>query len=207
MTSSLDGKRLKQVIDPTVAKAFSHPLRGHVWVAVCERGVVSPTEVAADLGLEVSEVSYHFRELQRRNLIKLVRTMQRRGFNEHFYEPCIPVLYFDDFDWMSLPEAMRSTLSAGLMRQIIEEMIEALNSGSFESRARHLSQTWLFVDEQGWDEVMRTIDAALARLQAIQRCCVDRLGETSEPGIPVAALMASFETAAGVSSGDATRPL
>ena len=86
--ASLHGKKLKQVIDPTVAKAFTHPLRGHVWVTLFERGELpaqrkSPTE----LDLEVSEVSYHFRELKRRNLIRLVRTVPRRGFDEHFYEP------------------------------------------------------------------------------------------------------------------------
>ena len=68
----LDGKKLKQVIDPTHAKVFTHPLRGHVWVTLFERGVVSPTEIANELELEPSDVSYHFRELNRKDLIRLV---------------------------------------------------------------------------------------------------------------------------------------
>ncbi|HEY7456592.1 MAG TPA: hypothetical protein VH703_04895, partial [Solirubrobacterales bacterium] len=43
---NLDGKELKQVIDPDLAKAFTHPLRSHVWVTLFERGEVSPVEVA-----------------------------------------------------------------------------------------------------------------------------------------------------------------
>jgi len=201
--ASLQGKKLKQVIDPTVAKAFTHPLRGHVWVTVCERGIASPTEIADELGLEVSEVSYHFRELKRRNLIRLVRTVPRRGFDEHFYEPCMPALHFDDFDWMKLPAQIRSTFSADMLRQIIEELVDALDAGSFDARSRHLSRTWLSVDERGWKELMRAMKAALDRIQAIQERSTKRRETSSEPGIPVSVMLASFETIVNVSRREA----
>ncbi len=203
--ASLQGKKLKQIIDPTVAKAFTHPLRGHVWVTICEKGIASPTEIADELGLDVSEVSYHFRELKRRNLVKLVRTVQRRGFDEHFYEPCTPILHFDDFDWMEIPAPIRSTFSADILRQIIEELIGALEAGSLDARNRHLSQTWLLVDERGWKELMRTVRTALDRILAIQERCTKRREESSEPGIPVSVMLASFETAASISQRDAGR--
>lgn len=197
--ASLHGKKLKQVIDPTLAKAFTHPLRGHVWVAICEKGIASPAEIAAELELDVSDVSYHFRELKRRKLIRLVRTVPRRGFDEHFYEPCTPVLHFDDFEWMEIPTSIRSSFSADLLRQIIEELIEALNGGSFDSRSRHLSQTWLSVDERGWKELMRAVQAALDRILAIQERCAERRKTSLEPGIPVSLVLASFETVAAIS--------
>src|SRR5260221_12408260 len=109
--ASLKGKNLKQVIDPTLAKAFTHPLRGHVWVTICEKGIASPAEIAGELELDVSEVSYHFRELKRRKLIRLVRTVQRRGFDEHFYEPCTPVLHFNAFERIERCAAIRSPFS------------------------------------------------------------------------------------------------
>lgn len=203
--ASLQGKKLKQVIDPTVAKAFTHPLRGHVWVTVCERGIASPTEIADELDLDVSEVSYHFRELKRRNLIRLVRTVTRRGFDEHFYEPCVPALHFDDFDWMKLPEPIRTTFSADMLRQIIEELVDALDSGSFDARSRHLSRTWLSVDERGWKELARVMKAALIRIQAIQERSTKRREASSEPGIPVSVMLAAFETVANVSQEEAGR--
>ena len=203
--ASLQGKKLKQVIDPTVAKAFTHPLRGHVWVTVCERGIASPTEIADELDLEVSEVSYHFRELKRRNLIRLVRTVPRRGFDEHFYEPCMPALHFDDFDWMKIPAPIRSTFSAGMLRQIIEELVEALEVGSFDARSRHLSRTWLLVDERGWRELTRALKTALDRFQAIQERSAKRRKTSSEPGIPVSIVLASFETIASISRREAGR--
>lgn len=201
--ASLHGKQLKEVIDPTLAKAFTHPLRGHVWVTLFERGVVSPTEIADELGIDVSDVSYHFRGLKRRKLIRLVRTVQRRGFDEHFYEPIAPAFYFDDADWMKLPLGVRSTFSGEMLRHIIEQLTSALGAGSFDARSRHLSRTWLMVDERGWKELMRAMQQALDRIQAIEERCAERRALSSEPGIPVAAVMASFETAGSISQREA----
>lgn len=201
--ASLDGKNLKQVIDPTLAKVFTHPLRGHVWVTLFERGVVSPTEVANELELDVSDVSYHFRELKKRKLIKLVRTVQRRGFDEHFYEPVAPALKFDDAAWMKLPAGIRATFSGEMLRQVIAALTEALNAGSFDARDRHLSQSWLLVDERGWKELMRTVERALDQIVAIQTRCAERRQASSEPGIPVAVVMASFETPESLASHEA----
>ncbi len=201
--ASLQGKKLKQVIDPTLAKAFTHPLRGHVWVTLFERGVVSPAEIADELELDVSDVSYHFRELKRRKLIRLVRTVQRRGFDEHFYEPIAPAFNFDDADWMKIPPGIRSSLSGEMVRQIIDQLVDAVQAGSFDARSRHLSQTWLTVDEQGWKELMRAGQAALNRVLAIQERCDERRKASSEEGVQVAVVLASFETAASLAQRNA----
>jgi DNA-binding transcriptional ArsR family regulator len=203
--ASLDGKNLKQVIDPTVAKAFTHPLRGHVWVTICEQGIASPTEIANELDLDVSEVSYHFRELKKRKLIKLARTVQRRGFDEHFYEPIAPALSFDDADWMSIPAPIRSTLTADMLRQIIKELIDALGSGSLDARDRHLSRTWLMVDERGWKELGRAMQATLDRVQAIHERCAKRRGDSLGSAIPVSVILGSFETVASISKRESGR--
>lgn len=187
-------KKLKQVIDPTLAKAFTHPLRGHIWVTLFERGVASPAEIAKELDLDVSEVSYHFRGLKRRRLIRVVRTVPRRGFDEHFYEPIAPVFDFDDAEWMRLPVGIRESFSGEMVGQIIEQLTDALESGSFDDRSRHLSQSWLMVDEQGWRELMRTMQRTLDRVEAIKQRCAERRQASGERGISVSVPMAAFET-------------
>jgi len=190
--ADLQGKKLKQVIDPTLAKAFTHPLRGHIWVTLFERGVVSPTEI----DLDVSDVSYHFRGLKRRGLIKVVRTVPRRGFDEHFYEPIAPAFDFGDAEWMELPAGIREGFSGEMVRQIITQLTAAVESGSFDKRSRHLSQSWLLVDEQGWRELMRTMQRTLDRVDAIKQRCAERREASGEQGIPVSVPMAAFETPA-----------
>lgn len=194
--ADLQGKKLKQVIDPTLAKAFTHPLRGHIWVTLFERGVVSPTEIANELDLDVSDVSYHFRGLKRRGLIKVVRTVPRRGFDEHFYEPVAPIFEFDDAEWMELPAGIRESFSGEAVRRIIEQLTDALGSGSFDNRSRHLSLSWLMVDEQGWGELMRTMQRTLDRVEAIKQRCAERREASGEQGISVSVPMAAFETPA-----------
>jgi len=195
------GKRLKQIIDPTLAKAFTHPLRGHILVTLCEKGVASPKEVAEEAGLDVSEVSYHFRELKRRKLINLVRTEKRRGFAEHFYEPTSPVLFFDEEEWMRIPQRLRTTLSADMLGQVVRDLMAALEAGSFEARGRHLSRTLLTVDERGWEELSQVAEEALNQVLAIQKRCVKRNdGSMAKGGIPVAAVITFFETAMGSST-------
>lgn len=198
--ASLHGKQLKQVIDPTLAKAFTHPLRGHVWVTICEKGVASPKEIADELELDVSEISYHFRELEKKKLIKLLRTVRRRGFIEHFYKPVSPAFHFDDSEWMQIPAGIRATLSGEVLRQVIEELTAACKAGSFDARSRHLSRTWVLVDEQGWDELMQVAQDAVTQVLSIQKRCAKRRKKVSAPAmIPVSVVMASFETAASVS--------
>jgi len=137
----LDGKKLKQILDPSFAKVFTHPLRNHVWVTLFERGLVSPAEIAHELGLEPSDVSYHFRELIGRGLIRLVRTEQRRGFEEHFYEPIAPAVNFDDREWMRIPKGVRSGFSAELLRQICRSFVGAVDARDRAGERRLVGQT------------------------------------------------------------------
>ena len=201
--ANFDEKKLKQVIDPTLAKTFTHPLRGHVWVVLFEKGEASPTEIADELELEVNEVSYHFRKLSRRGLIKVVRTEKRRGFDEHFYQPVMPAFDFDDVEWMKLPHGIRASFSGEMLRQIITSFVDALQAGAFDARERHLSRGWLLVDERGWREMQRAAQRALDQFQAIHRRCAERGRGSTEPRIPVSVVIAAFETVASISAQEA----
>lgn len=199
----LDGKQLKQIIDPTLAKVFTHPLRGHVWVTLFERGVVSPTEIANELEIETSEVSYHFRKLRGKGLIRLLRTVQRRGFDEHFYEPIAPGLDFGDKEWMRVPRGIRSSFSGDLLRGITSSFADSLAAGVFDARNRHLSRTWLRLDERGWSELMRLMRRTLERFQAIQERSAERCKDSPRELISVEVVMAAFETAASIAERQA----
>lgn len=77
--------RLRQVLDLRLTKALAHAMRGHI-VAVLNERVVSPNEVAKELGMDVAYVSYHFRVLRDDyGLIEQVSAGERRGSREHFY--------------------------------------------------------------------------------------------------------------------------
>jgi len=202
--ANLDGKKLKQVIDPTLAKAFTHPLRGHVWVTLFERGEASPSDIASELDLKVDDVDYHFRELARRGLIRLIRTQRgQRGFDKHVYKPVSPALDFDDARWMELPEEIRVAFSGEMVRRFFEGITDALESGSFDARNRHLSQSWVLVDERGWKELAVAAREALERFLAIGELASTRCETSGAARIPVCLAMALFETAGSISKRQA----
>jgi DNA-binding transcriptional ArsR family regulator len=194
--------KLKQIIDPILAKALTHPLRGHILLMLGERGVASPKEIGAELGIGVQEVSYHVRNLKARGLIRLVRAEQRRGVKEHYYELSEPLIYLDDEEWRRLPRQIKSRFNLSLLRIAMADAVEALRAGTFDTPDCHHSRMTMPVDAQGQREVADVLNRALEELIEIQSNCAKRMTLPSEQATPIAVYVSAFETAAGVKRSD-----
>jgi DNA-binding transcriptional ArsR family regulator len=191
-----DGK-LKKVIDPTVAKALSHPFRSHILVTLGDR-IASPKEIADELGIDPRDLDYHIKVLIGVGMIRLVRTEKRRGAREHFYELIEPLFNFDDREWSKMPELIQSSFSASLLRIVVDEAVEALQAGTFNARANHQSRTPLILDERGYDKVTKLMDETLQKVLEIGKKSAQDLNTMGKEGIPAEVFMVGFETAAGV---------
>jgi DNA-binding transcriptional ArsR family regulator len=196
--------KLKQVIDPGVAKALSHPLRGHILMTLGER-VASPNEIAKELGLAARDLDYHVKVLVEVGMITLVGAEQRRGVKEHFYELRKPALYFDTRDWRRMPEPIRTRFSASLLKTVIDEAVEALEAGTFDARTSHQSRTPMVLDEEGWSEVTRVMCGALDQVLEIERRSAENLQRSGREGIPIEVFMIGFETAPRPAGGHEPR--
>jgi DNA-binding transcriptional ArsR family regulator len=83
-------------------KAMSHPLRAAVLRILSERAA-SPAEMARELGTELSNVSYHAKQLVAFECAELVEIRVVRGALEHFYRATeLPVI--DVEEWLTLDE-------------------------------------------------------------------------------------------------------
>jgi DNA-binding transcriptional ArsR family regulator len=193
--------KLKQIIDPVLAKALTHPMRGHILLVIGERGVASPKELGRALRMDLKEVSYHVRSLKARRLIRLVRTERRRGVREHYYELTEPLVYFDDSDWERLPRQIKGRFSFSLLKTAVADAVDALRVGTFDTADCHHSRMTMPVDEQGRREATEVLRTALDRLVEIQHGCAARMTLPSDEAIPFAVYMAAFETAAGAERG------
>lgn len=189
--------KLKQIIDPVLAKALTHPLRGHILLMLGERGVASPKEIGDALDIGVQEISYHVRSLKARALIRLVRTEQRRGVKEHYYELVEPLVYVDDEDWKHLPRQIKARFSASLLKVLMADAVDALRAGTFNRGDCHHSRLTMPVDAQGQREVVDVLNDALERLVEIQQGCAERMTLPSDEAIPIAIYVSAFETANG----------
>jgi DNA-binding transcriptional ArsR family regulator len=195
---SKDGleRKLRQVMDPAVAKALSHPLRSHILVTLGDR-IASPTEIARELGLAARDLDYHVKVLTEIGMIRLVRTEQRRGVQEHFYELARPILNIDDQRWRGIPAEIRGLLSTSLLQLTVDDALAALRAGTFNARDSHQSRTSMILDEQGWADVTGVMRRALEEMLGVRRESERRQRASTGRGIPVEVVMMGFETAAG----------
>jgi DNA-binding transcriptional ArsR family regulator len=191
-------KKLRQVIDPVLARALAHPLRSHILMTLGDR-VASPSEIAKELGMNARDLSYHFGILAEIGMIKLVRTEKRRGALEHFYGLDLPLglIYLDDEEWRRIPEAVRSSFGISHLQVVLDEAVDALRAGTFNARDNHNSRVPMIVDEEGRTEVLKLMDETLERMLQIRQACSQRRAKGTRDGMPMEVFMIGFETAAG----------
>jgi hypothetical protein len=192
----LEEKKLKRLIDPVLASALAHPLRGHILVTAAELGEVSPAYVGAELDVPAHSTNYHFERLRRSELIRQVRTEPRRGFTEHFYSVSEPIFLFDDDEWERMPRQLRGAIGGELGTSVLRDLRDALKAGALSEDDMHLSRVWIRTDEKAREELREIDREALERKMAIKQRCERRL-EHSGPGagVQMTFIAASFESA------------
>jgi DNA-binding transcriptional ArsR family regulator len=71
----------------TLLAALRHPVRREMLERVVgQDGAISPRQIAEQLGMPLSNVSYHVRVLVEFKMLQLVETRPKRGSIQHFYE-------------------------------------------------------------------------------------------------------------------------
>jgi DNA-binding transcriptional ArsR family regulator len=187
------GAEASEIVDPRIVKALSHPLRVQILATLSHR-TISPAEYSREYGKPLSDVAYHFRALEKLECAEVVRTAPVRGSTQHFYRGTRrPVL--NDRAWQELPQAIQAGISGAALQDLIGRVAEAVRSGTFDSRPdRHLSWTPLTVDEQGWDELMEILEAALAQATEAEIAAAKRIAKSGEEGINATFALVGFES-------------
>lgn len=179
-----------------LVRAIGHPLRARALASFNER-TCSPKEIAAELGVPVSKLSYHVKVLRDCGCIELVTTVPRRGATEHFYRGTTKS-FFNDAHWERLSRHAKGGISIAGLKMIVDKAGAAVEAETFDSRGtRHLSCTSLVVDEMGWDRIAGILDEALGRVLEVQAESALRLAESAGDGIRATVSLLSFESPAG----------
>jgi DNA-binding transcriptional ArsR family regulator len=177
---------------------MAHPLRVQSLTLLTER-VASPKELARQLGVGVTKLSYHIRELEKVGLIELVDEKKRRGAVEHFYRATIrPMLDNEESEKLSLEE--RQAFSACIVQRTIWDVARAFDAGTIDERVdRHLTRAPLLVDEEGWRELVEIHAEALQATLDAQAASAERIAQSKgeSEGIHVSASIFCFEVPEG----------
>jgi DNA-binding transcriptional ArsR family regulator len=186
----------KTGVDQRLVRAIGHPLRLRLLTIFNER-VASPSDLAAELGEPIGNVSYHTRILARLGCVELVRTKQVRGAVEHYYRAVVrPV--FSDEDWAELPLSIRKSLAGAVLTEIATDTGASATEGGFDRDEVHLSRSTLTLDQQGWQDLNVALQEIYDQALEIQAQSAARLHSdgASDSEAAVLALML-FEPAGG----------
>jgi DNA-binding transcriptional ArsR family regulator len=196
---------------PTAAEqrllmALGHPVRAEA-LSILNTRVASPAEIARALGLDVSNVAYHVRQLHGYGCIELVETRRSRGATEHFYRG-VAQKYLDAGFWEQLSHSVRSAISLTALRVIFTAIRDAVLAGTFDRRKdRHLAVVTYELDGRAWEEIGALYDETLERTMEIAVEAADRLDEARPSGGTLRAtfVQLAFESPVGTSRSDLPR--
>jgi DNA-binding transcriptional ArsR family regulator len=176
-------------------KAMSHPLRASVLRILADR-TASPAEMARELDEELSNVSYHTKQLVEFECAELVSTRPVRGALEHFYRATERHL-IDSEEWEELDPVMAEDLVCEFMQKILDDFVASARAGIIGSDASfHLTRTPLVLDEQGMKEALEAHERARLEILDIEARSAARMLESGEEGVNVSTSQGCFEVPA-----------
>lgn len=160
-------KDITDIQDPRLVKALAHPLRVRI-LAILENRTASPSEIAEELGLRLTNVSYHVRILAEYKLIKLVRRTPRRGAVEHHYK-ALGRMQISDSAWGDAPDVVKEAFVGAILAQASAYVNKAAAEGGFDAPEAHISRQPVILDAQGWRELSRDTLALMERARQIEK--------------------------------------
>jgi DNA-binding transcriptional ArsR family regulator len=173
-------------------KAMNHPLRAAVLDILANR-ISSPAEMARELDEELSNVSYHTKQLVEFECAELVSTRPVRGALEHFYRATERHL-LDTEEWEEIEPLIAEGLVCEFMQKILDDFVKSARAGVVGSDAEfHLTRTPLVLDQEGLTEALAAHERAREELLEIEVRSAARLVKSGEQGTNVSSSQGFFK--------------
>jgi DNA-binding transcriptional ArsR family regulator len=166
-------KPITEIDDPRLVKALAHPLRVHI-LRVLQDRVASPSELASELDVRLTNLSYHVRFLERLELLELVSTKPRRGAVEHYYR-ARGRLRITDKAWAQVPAIVKNAMVAATLDQTTRYVHAAASTGGLDHQLAHLCRQPMVLDEAGFKELAVAVKQLLERANGIEAGSAKRL--------------------------------
>jgi DNA-binding transcriptional ArsR family regulator len=178
--------------DKTLLAVVGHPVRARAFMVLAER-TASPSEIAAALGVDLNDVSYHVRRLEELKVIELVDTQQVRGAVKHYYRAIQKPLVWAE-EYARAPQDERNDLAREVAQVLFADVTGAIASEDFSSRSDNcVSRVPMVVDEEGWSEVSAIMERTLKEVMEAQARSEERGLETGTDGIRAEVGLLLFE--------------
>jgi DNA-binding transcriptional ArsR family regulator len=173
-------------------KAMSHPVRAAALRILTER-TASPAEMARELDEELSNVSYHTKQLVEFECAELVSTRPVRGALEHFYRATERHL-IDTDDWEELDPVVAEDLVCEFMQRILDDFVASARAKLIGAdKDFHLTRTLMQLDAEGLQEALEAHERARLEVVEIAARSAERMVESGEQGVNISTSQGCFK--------------
>lgn len=173
-------------------KAMSHPLRAAILRIIADR-TASPAEMSRELDEELSNVSYHTKQLVEFECAELVSTRPVRGALEHFYRATERHLV-DTEEWEELEPVIAEDLVCEFMQKILDDFVVSAKAKLIGGdKDFHLTRTPLVLDRKGLQEALEAHERARLEILEIETRSAERMIDSGEAGTSVSTVQGLFK--------------
>jgi len=173
-------------------KAMSHPLRASILRILADR-TASPAEMARELEEELSNVSYHTKQLVEFECAELVSTRPVRGALEHFYRATERHM-IDTEEWEELDPLVAEGILCEIMQRMLDDFVASAKVQLIGGdKDFHLTRTPLVFDAEGLQEALEVHEKARLEILEIEARSAARMVKSGEEGINVSSSQGLFK--------------
>lgn len=177
-------------------KAMAHPVRAATLRYLHSHGTANPAEVASALDEDVSNVSYHMKELVKFGCAELVSLEPTGSTVKHIYRATQGHLV-EAGDWEHLPDEVKESHVVECGELAFGDLQAAIRAGTV---GRPDDETWAVVrfpmrslDRQGLEEVVAIAERAYYEAEEIPERALERMRKSGEEPIRVSFSQLAFE--------------
>lgn len=192
-------KLRKRSIEDAVSYAVAHGIRVDI-LCYLNEAARSPTELTELMGLPLSTIEHHIKELLASFSIELARVAQVRNTTEHFYRAIELPLYTDEEMW-AMPFEVRQEIYGVILQSSFAEALAAFRAGKVSNDPRvWMSWRWFNLDAQGREDMADENARSWSRMQEIETESADRRAMTGEQPVSVVVSLLAHERCRGAES-------
>ena len=175
-----------------VAERVERGALSRVLVVLLKPNPSTIAELAEETKVPREEVERAIADLEALDLIGQVGSREGSKGGEPIYKAMSHTL--EDESWHNLDPRERQRVSAGIIQLLIEDIEVAVQTGTFDARPdRFLARVPLFVDEEGWRDLMAVQIESIRELLRVQSESAERIERTGRPAITGRSMHAMFE--------------
>jgi len=173
-------------------KAMSHPLRAAILNILSDR-IASPAEMARELEEELSNVSYHVKQLVEFECAELVSTRPVRGALEHFYRATERHL-IDTEEWEEVDPVLAEDILCEAQQKMLDDFVASVRANLIGTdKNLHLTRTPMVLDAQGLEEALEIHERTRQELIELGSRAAARMIESGEEGLNVSSSQSCFK--------------